>query len=509
MNSHRLLRVGSTLVVLSVISAVFASAQTVTTLAALSSKMGGTPQATLVQGTDGNFYGTTEFNGAYGGGTVIRVTPNGAVKVLHNFCAQQNCADGQYPVSKLVQAKDGKFYGTTSLGGGPSGTGTVFKMTRSGKLTTLYSFCSQPGCTDGSYPNPGLVQGTDGNLYGETVNGGAFGGGCGTYGCGTLFKITPGGALTTLYTFCVQPNDNCTDGELPTGGLIQSSDGNFYGTTAVDGNSDTCPNGCGTIFKLTPAGVLSTLYTFCSQQNCADGATPESGLTEGLDGNFYGTTNQGGVQFCGPFGSGCGTAFKISPKGKLTTLHSFDNTDGAQVWAGLVQGTDRNFYGTTYSGGANNDCFGTCGTLFQMNLSGVVTTLYSFCSQANCTDGDNPLAGLVQGTDGKFYGVTSQGGLDSFTCTFGCGTAFSLNVGLGPFVETRPTSGAEKTKVIILGNNLTDATGVTFNNVPATFRVVSSTEITAKVPKGATTGPVTVTLSGGALQSNVPFRVTN
>jgi uncharacterized repeat protein (TIGR03803 family) len=482
--------------------------QTVSTLVALDSKMGGAPQGTLVQGRDGNFYGTTEYNGADSGGTAFRVTPSGSVKVLHNFCAEQDCRDGEYAVAGLLQANDGSIYGTTSLGGA-SNFGTVFKMTPAGKLSTLYSFCSQAGCTDGEYPEAGLIQGTDGNLYGEAVNGGAFGGGCGSYGCGTLFKITPQGTLTTLYTFCVQPNDNCTDGELPIGGLIQGTDGSFYGTTASGGNSETCANGCGTVFRLTTEGVLTTLYTFCSLQNCADGVSPHSGVIEGSDGNFYGTTSAGGMQYCGPYGAGCGTVFRITAEGALTTLHAFDDTDGAQVFAGVAQGTDGNFYGTTYSGGAYDSCFGTCGTIFEITPSGQLTTLYNFCSQANCADGDNPLAGLAQGTDGKFYGTTYQGGMDSFTCTFGCGTIFSVNVGLGPFVEPRPTSGVVKSNIVLLGTNLTGATGVSFNNTPAKFKVVSNTEIMTKVPKGATTGPVTVTTPSGVLISNVVFRVAN
>ena len=271
MGKGRLLRIASTVLIVISIATVFSPAQTVTTLVALSSKMGAAPKGALAQGTNGNLYGTTEYDGGTnGGGTVIRVSTTGSVKVLHSFCTQPSCPDGAEPVSALIQAADGNFYGTTSQGG-TSNTGTVFKMTGSGKLTTLYSFCSLAGCADGTYPSSGLIQGTDGSLYGETVNGGAYGGGCGSYGCGTLFKITTSGILTTLYTFCVQPDDNCTDGELPTGGLIQASDGNFYGTTASDGNSETCPNGCGTVFSVTSAGVLTTLYTFCSEANCADG----------------------------------------------------------------------------------------------------------------------------------------------------------------------------------------------------------------------------------------------
>jgi uncharacterized repeat protein (TIGR03803 family) len=349
------------------------------------------------------------------------------------------------------------------------------------------------------------MQGADGNLYGTAYQGGATGGTCGTYGCGTVFKITPAGQLTTLYTFCSQPNSNCTDGENPEAGVVQGTDGDFYGTTALSGNNETCPNNCGTVFKMSPAGKLTTLYTFCSQANCADGNVPRAGLVQGTDGNFYGTTSEGGIQYCGPYGFGCGTVFRITPKGTLTTLHTFDLTDGAYLLDGLVQGTDGNFYGTAFYGGTSGNCNAGCGTVFEITPKGTLTTLHSFDS----TDGDEPVGGLVQTTNGNFYGTTYQGGATSFTCTFGCGTVFSLGVGLGPFVETVPTSGKLGATVTILGNNLTGATSVSFNGTPATFTVVKSSEIKTKVPAGATTGTVEVTTpSSGTLKSNVAFRVT-
>jgi len=194
-----------------------------------------------------------------------------------------------------------------------------------------------------------------------------------------------------------------------------------------------------------------------------------------------------------------GTVFKITLSGALTTLYSFCSqtgcTDGSNANA-LVQATDGDFYGTTYSGGANNQ-----GTIFKITPSGALTTLYSFCSQTGCTDGQNPVAGLVQATNGKFYGTTPIGG------TLGEGTVFSLSVGLGPFVETRPTSGMVGEVVKILGTDLTNATSVSFNGAGAVFEVVSSSEITATVPTGATTGRVQVITPRGTLTSNVPFRV--
>src|ERR1035438_5459485 len=219
-------------------------------------------------------------------------------------------------------------------------------------LTTLYSFCSQTGCTDGTDPT-WLIQGTDDNFYGTTAGGGANGG-------GTFFKMTPGGTLTPLHSFCSQ---SCTDGSSPVA-LIQGTDGNFYGTTPYGG-----ANGQGgTVFKITPNGNLTTLYSFCSQTGCTDGTEPRW-LIQGTDGNFYGTTQVGGA-------NNEGTVFKITPNGTLTMLYSFSFcspcTEGFLPGA-LVQGTDGNFYGTTYDGGATGG-----GTIFQITPSGTLTTLYSF-----------------------------------------------------------------------------------------------------------------------------------
>ena len=208
-------------------------------------------------------------------------------------------------------------------------------------FTTLHIFDG----TDGEYPAAGLVQGTDGNFYGTTGYGGATT--C-TYGCGTIFKITPAGTLTTLHSF------DYTDGEYPLGGgLVQATDGNFYGTTSEGAN------GYGTVFKITPTGTLTTLHSF----HVTDGAYPEA-LVQATDGNFYGTTSFGGTAGnCTP--GGCGTVFKITPGGTLTTLHNFANTttEGAVPGAGLVQATDGNFYGTTADGGAYAD-----GTVFSLSV---------------------------------------------------------------------------------------------------------------------------------------------
>jgi len=483
-------RTNAALILTTLILLVAASpAQTFTTLLNFDYTNGATPYAGLVQATNGNLYGTTGYGGANwrgcegdaGCGTVFKITPSGKLTTLYSFCSQSGCTDGQLPAATLIQATNGSFYGTTT-----GVYGTIFKITPSGTLTTLYSFCSQSGCTDGDQPWAGLVQATNGDLYGTTYLGGASDN-------GTVFKITPSGKLTTLYNFCSQ--SNCTDGANPLAGLIQATNGDLYGTTSGGG-----ADGYGTIFRITPSGKLTTLYSFCSQSGCADGANPYYGaLVQATNGNLYGTTYAGGT-------NRYGTIFEITPSGTLTTLYSFCQQsgcpDGKSPQAGLVQATDGNFYGTTYIGGAKDH-----GTIFKITSSGTLTTLYSFCSQSNCTDGFDTWPGLVQDTNGTFYGTTQNGG-DSSSCPGRCGTVFSLSVGLGPFVETLPTSGKVGAAVKILGTNLTGATSVTFNGTAAVFKVVSKSLITTSVPTGATTGTVEVTTPKGTLKSNVVFRVT-
>jgi uncharacterized repeat protein (TIGR03803 family) len=293
-----------------------------------------------------------------------------------------NGSNGSTPLG-LVQATDGNLYGTTQ-----SSDGTIFKITPSGTLTTLFTFNGLGNSA--ASPAAGLVQGTDGNFYGTTEYGG---GNVCSGGCGTVFKITPSGTLTTLHSF------DKSDGGNPVAGLVQGTDGNLYGTTEY-GGARSCVNGsgidigCGTIFKITPSGTLTTLHSFDN----TDGSVPMGSLVQGTDGNFYGTTEQGGANGAcsdGSVGSGCGTVFKITPGGTLTTLSNFGNypTDGINPLAGLIQGTDGNFYGTNSSGGVNFD-----GTVFNITPGGTFTALHSF----DGTDGSGPAAALVQATDGNF-----------------------------------------------------------------------------------------------------------
>ncbi len=391
-------------------------------------------------------------------------TAQESFKTLVNFNGSDGNGPGQSP---LTQGRNGTFYGTTEYGGAGStcttyedGCGTVFEITPAGALTTLHIFDG----TDGANPYAGLVLGTDGNFYGTTHAGGANNN-------GTVFKIGPTGMLTTLHTF------DGTDGANPSVAPIQAIDGNFYGTTQGGGT-----DGNGTVFEITPMGVLTTLHSF----DGTDGSYPNGALVQATDGNFYGTTNYGGVH-------GYGTVFQITPAGALTTLHSFAGPDGIYPsTAALAQATDGNFYGTTFEGGASGD-----GTVFKITQMGVLTTLHSF----DWTDGANSQSGVVQATDGNFYGTTRGGGAS------GDGTVFSLAVGLGPFVETLPTTGRVGETVKILGNHLGGATSVSFDGIPATIERASKSEIKTTVPAGATTGTIQVVTPGGTLTSNVAFRV--
>jgi uncharacterized repeat protein (TIGR03803 family) len=506
-----------------VISAAGAHAQTYKILTKLTPTTGDATNTPLVQGTNGNLYATAIVGGANQSqtycsaadqdhcGTLFEVTPAGKISVVYNFCAQVNCTDGGLPSAALVLGPNGNFYGATGSGGTSpksscqwsSGCGTIFEITPAGKLTVLYNVCSQTNCADGLGAGQ-LVLGTNGNFYGFTGSGGIANGDAGCpNGCGTIFEISPAGKFTTIYKFCSKLNGNggCADGMNPIG-LVLGPNGNFYGLTYYGGT-----NGVGNIFEVTPAGELAQIYNFCSQANCADGKYPTSPFILGNDGNFYGTTSSGGA-------NGGGVLYAITPAGRFITQYSFCNwftgscPDGSAPSAPVVQGsTDGNFYGTAGAGGIVNEglCLETgCGTAFQLTPEGQLTNLYTFCSQASCSDGAYPGA-LMQSTNGAFYGVANKGGRPGCTADGGCGTVWGLLTGLAPFARANPNFGKVGRVIGILGNNLTGATSVTFNGVTATFQIMSNTYIKAQVPTGATTGRIKVVTSGGILTSNVDF----
>ena len=494
-------KVAGVVFVLFAATAIGAQAQTFTTLVDFDGNDGAEPLAALVQGADGNLYGTTSMGGisnsqCFGScGTAFKITVAGSLTTMYEFCAQPDCTDGYDPIGGLVLGTDGNFYGTTEYGGTTIAAGTVFKISRNGTLITLYNFCSKLYCADGENSTAPLFEAANGHFYGTTQLGGVYG----TFG--TAFEITPTGNLTTVFSF------DKKDGESPYGGLIQGSDGNFYGTTFDGGKGQGCfpdQGGCGTAFRLTPGGKLTTVHSFCpSPTNCSDGAQPQAGLIQATDGNLYGVTSNGATH------GYAGTIFRIAPTGTTTTFYNFcaqpNCADGGEPAAPLIQGSDGNLYGTTLLGGDINCNLGYgygCGTVFRITPQGSLTTLHTFES----SDGAFPLS-LVQATNGTFYGVTNNGGTFNSSCSEGCGTIFSLDVSLGPFVTFVRAAGKVGQTGGILGQGFTGTTSVSLNGIAANFTVVSDTFIKATVPAGATTGYVTVATPSGTLTSNLPFRV--
>jgi uncharacterized repeat protein (TIGR03803 family) len=369
-----------------------------------------------VQGTDGYFYGTTHSGGTNGVisggyGTVFKMRSDGTM--VWSFSL--NGTNGDTCRGGLVQANDGNFYGTTVFGGTRGGKGTVFRITPNGVLTTLYSFT---GLNDGYQPNADLIQGADGSLYGTTVS-------AGTNFWGSVYKITTNGVFTPLYSFGAVTNSagQFLDGVAPNGGLALGIDGALYGTTYGGG---PYTNADGTVFKISPTGALTTLHYFVGGTN--EGSKPQAQLVQGLDGAFYGTTIAGGQ-----YGF-AGTAFRITTNGNFTTIHRFSPAEEGYEPNGLARASDGNFYGTTQKGSKRN-----WGAVFRMSPSGVTTTIYSFGSITSPSyvypvDGVLPyLATVAQGSDGNLYGTTQLGGNspDNYY-----GTAFRLSVPMAPVGKT-------------------------------------------------------------------------
>jgi uncharacterized repeat protein (TIGR03803 family) len=303
------------------------------TLASLDWASGAFPAAPMVLGADGSLYGTATYGGAHNNGTLFRWTPGGILTNLHSFAGP----DGANPTAALVQHTNGSFFGLAENGGAYD-AGSIFRLTPDGSFAALYAF---PGGTNGGYPIAALAQGNDGNLYGTTESGGAF-------GAGSVFRFTTAGAMTTLASF------NSVNGSDPVASVVQGADGNFYGTT----KHNTLQNFpfYGTVFKLATNGTLTSLYAFNGFYH--DGFFPCAPLIQGADGNLYGTTYAGGA-------NGYGAVFKITSGGTMTTLLSLDSSDtGAYPEAGLVAASDGSFYGTTSSGGVNG-----YGTVFKLSFA--------------------------------------------------------------------------------------------------------------------------------------------
>jgi uncharacterized repeat protein (TIGR03803 family) len=367
---------------------------------------GANPHAGLIFDAAGNLYGTTTRGGAYGGGTVFKLTPNSdgtwTESVLHSFATGE---DSRYPQGNLIFDAAGNLYGTTS-GGEQDGSGTVFKLTPNsdGSWTesVLYAFCSLKNCTDGASPFAGLIFDQAGNLYGTTAVGGATGG-------GTAFKLTPNSNGSwmegVLYSFCSLTN--CADGYEPSAGLIFDQAGNLYGTTASGGEQD----GSGTVFKLTPnsdgSWTESVLHSFTSTP---DGANPFAGLIFDAAGNLYGTTTAGGSNKCG---GGCGTVFKLKPNSDGTwtesVLRRFAGHLAATPYAGLTfDVAGKNLYGTTEFGGGQDG-----GSVFKLAPNSDGGWAYSVLHDFQFDPAGYPVSDPVLDKAGNLYGTTAQCGTAS------------------------------------------------------------------------------------------------
>jgi uncharacterized repeat protein (TIGR03803 family) len=424
------------------------------------------PTAPPVQGMDGNFYGTTNQGGNikictynYGGcGVVYRITPSGKFKVIHTF----DQTNGANPTDPLVLGTDGNFYGTTELGGTFGkifeNSGVVFKITPAGKYTVLYVFCSQTNCTDGANPLDGLVQATDGNFYGTTEYGGT---GTGGFRQGVVFKITPAGKLTVLYNFCSLAS--CKDGSNPYGGLVQATDGNFYGTTIAGG-----ANNFGTIFQITPKGKHTLLHSFENTTGALFGQEPEVTLIQNTNGILYGDTYAGGTAV-----------------GGLGVFYSFDIS--LKPFVSMV-----NWYGAI---GQTIEILGQgLKETTAVSFNGTAATTFTAVSDTYLT------AVVPAGTTPGLVTVTTPGG------TLTSNRKFRV---VPSIVSFSPTSGTVGTQVTINGTSFTGATKVTFGGVKATsFTVNSDTMITATVPTGAKTGKIQVTTPLGTATSAQDFTVT-
>ena len=403
---------------------------------------GASPEANLTLGPDGSFYGTTEGGGTNNYGTIFKITTNGTLTTLVAF----NGTNGDEPVDSLTLAPDGYFYGTTVYGGtnfgntniaGALGGGSIFRLTTNGALTTLATFL----ITNGQNPHAGLTWGPGGLFYGTTASGGPS-------SAGTIFTVTTGGTLTMLTNF------NNSNGGDPVANLTVGPDGNLYGITDSGGTS-----GFGTIFRVTPVGSLTRLYNF--NTNSTGGAFPQTALTLGPDGNFYGAASF--TSFI-PFPvDGNGILYRVTTNGAFTTLINFDSYNGGVPVGSMTLGPDGNFYGTTERG--DNGGGFNMGIVYSLTTNGNFTVLAEF----NGTDGAFPISGLTLGPDNNFYGVTSGGGAN------GDGTIYRL--GLSPIFVSNPAS-----QSVVIGNPATFSCSM-FGTAPFAFQWWSNS-----VPVAGATG---------------------
>ena len=302
--------------------------------------------------------------------------------------------DGGQPIGGLIRDAEGNLYGTTCCGGA-YGAGTVFMLDKSGSEKVLYSFT---GGADGDQPYASLIRDAKGNFYGTTYWGGVSTECNGEVRCGVVFKLDTSGNETVLHAFTGTDGD----GANPYDGLVRDGKGNLYGTTEFGGGSSACSGGCGVVFGVNTAGKEAVLHRFSGG---TDGAGPLEGLVRDGAGNLYGTTQWGG-------NLGPGTVFKLDKTGKETVLYSFTGgTDGGQPLLGyLVRDAKGNLYGTTTFGGTYGQ-----GTVFKVDSAHSETVIHSFSGGA---DGSYPYAGLVLDEEGNLYGTTNQGGASGYGTVF-------------------------------------------------------------------------------------------
>ncbi len=446
----------------------------------------------MIEDSSGDFFGTTEYGGAFGDGTVFEMAAgSGTVTILASF----NGTNGANPLAGLVEDSSGNLFGTTN-GGGASGDGTVFEVVAgSGTITALASFNG----TNGANPYADLIEDSSGNLFGTSFSGGAS-------GDGTIFKVAPGsGTITVLASF------NGTNGANPLRALVEDSSGNLFGTTTFGGAS-----GNGTVFEVAAgSSTITTLASF----NGTNGSNPQATLVEDSSGNLFGTTYAGGA-------SGDGTVFQLAAgSGTITTLVSFDGTNGANLEAGLIEDSNGNLFGTTVLGGTSND-----GTVFKVAASGgTLTTLVSF----NGFNGSEPEAGLIEDSNGNLYGTTYEGGAASdgtlfkvadatftITATDAAGATasqnYSLPVILAPAISTTTLPNwtvnqpYNQTIVASAGTGATTFS-VSAGSLPTGLSLNSSTGAITGTPTTTTGSPLNFTITAtdaATVTANQSYTVT-
>jgi len=446
---------------------------------------GGRPDL-IIQASDGNFYGAAgvseEGVSDPHGGTLFKLTPAGKFARLFTFTqGTSGFLNGDGPASGFVEANDGFLYGLTIFGG-KQNDGVLFRISKTGAdFKVLHNFCSSANCADGSIPD-GLLLGQDGNLYGTTRDGGSLVSPCPSSGCGTIFRFEPTtGAFTVLHRL------GAADGLEPSG-MIQATNGNFYGVT------DGLPR-VGTfnvdIFQFTPAGEFTVQFK-SSIHN-----TPISGLTQGANGNLYGAFENipaGEINF-----------FEVSTDGTgFVAFAPFTSLAGMLSVPSLFLASDGNLWDTNFT-----DSTATLGSVFSINpQNGAVLQTFAF----DGANGDSPEVGVIQAADGRFVGTTTLGGtISGGSNEFADGTVWTLDAGLPApapaIILLNSTSGSVGSTVLINGQNFIGTTAVSFNGVSASFQVLNAQFVSATVPAGATTGPIEVTNLGGTATSTQSFDV--